>query len=69
MFYLSDDLHLEPHTLTFQRTAYILTSDSGSSKKLKTSWFSRKDCIKERLFRIVREYGWTYKGGKLDGNE
>ena len=25
--------------------------------------------IKERLFRIVREYGWTYKGGKLDGNE
>ena len=25
--------------------------------------------IKERLFRIVREYGWIYKGGKLDGNE
>ena len=20
----------------------------------------------ERLFRIVREYGWIYKGGKLD---
>ena len=49
MFYLSDDLHLEPHTLTFQRTAYILTSDSGSSKKLKTSWFSRRNYIKNEL--------------------
>ena len=33
MFYLIDVWQSEPHTLTFQRTAYILTSDSGSSKE------------------------------------